>query len=168
MHKRYSIRSRNIKNIIILEVIKMVDISWWIKTTNIDNEEMYIPAEDYYLGTFYPKDIVKIEMQIWNNKSGTTETEEVKSPTFVVYFNNAYNLSLLKNTTITINDIVKTTTEAKIENNKLKVLLCDSLTGTSVNTPNRPNNFASVKIEILTDANAANGLNDIFFDLETI
>ena len=65
-------------------------ITWYIKE---DND--YVQDNDYYLGSYSPNSNLSFDVQVWNNRYGTTKVGDIVDARLAIYFDSTEDNILL-------------------------------------------------------------------------
>jgi len=68
-------------------------ITWLVKASD---ENYFAPTQDKFLGTHTPNDPLEISVQLWNNRLGAKDVEDLKNFTISLRFQNEEDSSLLR------------------------------------------------------------------------
>lgn len=142
----------------------MSNITWLIK----ENSE-YIPQKDYNAGIYSKEEKLKIEMQVWNNRFGITDSDNLVNPVLNFYFDSLEDSVLLEFCKIVIDDfdevslIIK---DQKASARIMKTLSGKANDGNSKDSANR-NNFVNIRFEFDTGKYnlKENDLKNLFFEI---
>lgn len=138
------------------------NITWNIYDVYSEN---YIQENDYYLGSYTPKSIINIKLQVWNNKFGTEEVKSIDNANLIIYFENAEDNMLLNYCTVTVDNIEK---ELNLETTK-GICSLGQLSGKVNNGLSDITNMDNYKEITITFSNLPdnlkNGLKNIFLDI---
>lgn len=99
-------------------------ITWYVR-----EEESFNPKSNHDAGVFTRGDLIEVEFQIWNNRYGEEDVDDLHNATLNFYFNSLEDSSLLKLCKIIVNDIEEI--EPNILGNKASVQLGVNIIGKS-------------------------------------
>lgn len=137
-------------------------ISWYIK-----EDEDYIQDNEYYLGSYSSEEDIIINVQVWNNRYGNSDVENIEEGRLAVYFDTIEDSSLLQYCSVSINNGEYIT--PTIDINRAIVTIGD-LYGNYNNgleDSSNENNFKNLKIKFSKlPTNLKNGLKNLFLDIE--
>jgi hypothetical protein len=66
-------------------------VSWYI----IDRNDVLVPQEEYYAGSYRPGDYVEVSMQVWNNRWGTSDVQTAVGCKGILFFDTIEDSILL-------------------------------------------------------------------------
>lgn len=141
-------------------------ISWYV----YDQDE-YVLDNDFHLGSFNSKSTIKIKIQIWNNRYGSSDVDTIDNASLVVYFDSLEDSALLNYCTLAINDNVneEEILTPEIENNKAYFLI-GKLSGQANDGIIDLETYDNYKNITLTfsdfDYSLKNGLKNLYLDIE--
>lgn len=137
-------------------------ITWYI----YDNSH-YIQEEDYYLGSFNSDSEITIVIQVWNNRYGAIDVENIENARFVFYFDSLEDSKLLEYCTVAVNN-EETFITPEIELNRAIVNIGD-LSGEKndgLETVANQGNYKNVIIKFNVNSKMRNGLKNLYLDIE--
>lgn len=124
--------------------MKSPQLTWFIK-----ENEQFIPKKEHYAGSYSRNETLSLEMQVWNNRWGVEDVEDLDDPMICLYFDTVEDSSLLEFCRIIING----TDEVPliIRNKKATAFINRALSGKANNgddrNPNNQNNFVNITFE---------------------
>lgn len=141
------------------------NITWYAK----QDSNAYQADTEFYAGTYTKEKNLSVDIQIWNNRWGISDVDDIKDAVLNFYFETIEDSALLKNCTISVNNSDQLTTVVK--GTKGSVVLNKTLSGKK-NDGNDDNTLNSENfINITFSFNAPNYIlkeNDIknlYFDI---
>lgn len=136
-------------------------ISWFVI-----EDDTPTPYEEYYAGSYRPDESVEIHMQLWNNRWGQEEAENVTQGRLAVFFDSIEDSYLLGLCSIKIdsNDFVPLT----INSGRGRVAIDRVLSGSSnTGSSNATGNYVNVVLKFgPVTAGIRNSLKNLYIDLE--
>ena len=118
------------------------NITWYTR----QNSDAYQADSEFYAGTYTKEKALAVDMQIWNNRWGVNDVDDIENAVVVFYFETIEDSSLLKNCVITLggNDQLTTT----VKNNRGFVVLNRNIDGKKNNgddaNVDNTNNFVNI------------------------
>lgn len=73
-------------------------ITWYIK-----EEDKYIQDNDYYLGSYSPDSNLSFEVQVWNNRYGSSRVSDISDARLAIYFESMEDGTLLDYCHVSVN-----------------------------------------------------------------
>lgn len=136
-------------------------LSWYVV-----EDSSPVPYEEYYAGSYRPDDTLLITMQVWNNRWGQADVNDISNGNLVVFFDTLEDASLLDLCSVKIdsNDYVPlTVTSGRGRVSLGRVLSGKSNTGSSTST----GNYAVITLQFgPVTSGLRNSLKNLFLDIE--
>ena len=85
------------------------NITWYAR----QNSDAYQADSEFYAGTYTKEKALTVDMQIWNNRWGVNDVDDIENAVIVFYFETIEDSSLLKSCVITLNGNDQLTTTVK-------------------------------------------------------
>ena len=141
-------------------------ITWYVKQSGD-----FLPETNYYAGTYSPGGVVELEIQIWNNRWGTTNADTVFNAVLNMMFDTVEDSAILP--------LCKLSTDVQqlpllIRGQSASAVLGKHLVGAKndgdASNPANEDNFITLKLEVdLSDGRfKANDLKNLYFDLTSL
>lgn len=138
------------------------NISWYIK-----EQETYIQDEEYYLGSFTSNSEISLSVQVWNNRYGSSDIDNIDEARLAIYFDSVEDSSLLKYCTVSVNNGSYITPEVELQR---AIVTIGELSGTfndGLEESTNQTNYRNITIKFSGfPGNLKNGLKNMFLDIE--
>jgi hypothetical protein len=138
-------------------------VEWFV----IESDNSVVPHQEYFAGSYRPSDTVMFNLQVWNNRWGMENVDNVSSSSMIkVFFDHLEDKQLLDFCSIKINDSAYI--PLSIEGDAGYVMLGTTLSGSANDgSVNSMSNYANVVLKFGPITNSMrNGLKNMFVDLE--
>lgn len=123
----------------------MSKISWFIK-----EDDTFSEKREHHAGTYRKDEKVVLEMQVWNNRWGVEDADDVISPVISFRFDSFEDNSLLSLCKVVVNQSVEL--PVTVKGNSAMVVVGDTISGKAndgdENSYENKNNFIDVRLEI--------------------
>ena len=137
-------------------------ITWYI----LDDED-YIQDDEYYLGSFSPDSEIKLKVQVWNNRYGKNNVENIPNARLAIYFDSIEDSLLLNYCTISVNDESFTKIPVMFGNGVVDIGLLSGNSNNGMDIVDNVYNFKNITISFKGfPANLKNGIKNMFLDIE--
>lgn len=137
-------------------------ISW-----HILEDTDYIQDTEYYLGSFNPQSIIKLNVQIWNNRYGQTEVMTLDNARLCIYFETMEDGALLNYCSIGVNNDSPITPTVELNRATLEIGRLSGESNNGISNDKNRTNYKNVSIEFKgLPSNLRNGLKNMFLDIE--
>jgi hypothetical protein len=132
----------------------------------ISESAIYVPYKEYFAGSFRPNEVMEIQMQVWNNKWGQEDVENIANGIVSVYFDCIENSALLCLCTLKIGN--GGFVPFVIEGNKGKLGMNRILYGTANSgSDSAVNNYETITLRIgPISKGIKDELKNLFIDIE--
>lgn len=137
-------------------------ITWYIEE---DND--YIQDDEYYLGSCTPDSEIKIKVQVWNNRYGKDNVENIPNARLAVYFDNIEDSVLLNYCHVAINDSAQKELPIMFGKGIIDLGLLSGSSNNGSDTMDNIYNFKNITISFKDfPPTLKNGLKNMFLDIE--
>ena len=142
-------------------------ISWLSK---INEDSKYSQGNSLYAGTYRPENSVVVDIQLWNNRSGTEDVDDFEDFLLSIKFHHAEDAALLQYCTVLYDGTEEL--EMTIDGNRGEISLPEDIVisgkkNNGVSTEN-PDNY--IQLQFVFDATEAtlkeNDLKSLFFEIQ--
>lgn len=142
--------------------MKSPEITWYIE----NNDEPENITKEYYVGSYNPNSYeVIMNLQIWNNRYGQEDAQDIENPSLAITFSNLEDCKLLEYTKVKIDN--NAYESPNIINNTGKIIINRILSGeANVGESKNSNNCIHVSIKVEINNNMKNGLKNLLIDLQ--
>lgn len=135
------------------------NIMWYIK-----EDSVLTPYEEYYAGSYAPGSTLEFNVQVWNNRFGTSDAGDAYNPRLIMFFDSIENSSLLKYCSVTVDG---SQLSMVTELNKGRVDFGRILSGKANSSGVSKDNYCDIKINIGPIPNGLrNELKNLYIDIE--
>lgn len=73
-------------------------VTWYLK-----QGEEFVPSKNHHAGSFTNNEKIKVDIQVWNNRWGVEDVEDIESPIVNLYFDTLEDSALLRNCKVILN-----------------------------------------------------------------
>lgn len=73
-------------------------ITWYVK-----EDDIFTSKDEFNAGAYSNKKPISVDLQVWNNRWGVNDVEDIESPVLTIYFDSYEDASLLKFCKVYIN-----------------------------------------------------------------
>jgi hypothetical protein len=130
----------------------------------IKEDSVLTPYEEYYAGSYAPGSTVNFEVQIWNNRFGTTDVGDAYNPRVILFFDSIENTVLLNYCTVTVDG---SQLPIVMELDKGRIDIGRNLSGKANSASASKDNFTDVQVKIgPLPSGLRNELKNLFIDIE--
>jgi hypothetical protein len=145
----------------------MSKVSWFIK-----EGDAYSEKREHHAGTFRKDEKIVLNVQVWNNRWGVTNAEDIVSPVISFRFDSFEDNTLLSLCKVTVNQTIEL--PVTIKGNSAMVVVGDTILGKAndgdESSYENQKNFIDVQLEInIKDKDLKeNDLKRMYFELHPL
>ncbi|MGG2085309.1 hypothetical protein [Lysinibacillus pakistanensis] len=145
----------------------MSKISWFIK-----EHDVYFEKKEHHAGTFRKDEKIVITMQVWNNRWGVKDAEDIISPVLSFRFDSFEDNALLGLCKVVVNQSLEL--PVTVKENSAVVVIGETIIGRAndgdENSYENKNNFIDIRLEIdIRDRDLKeNDLKKMYFELHPL
>lgn len=137
-------------------------ITWYIK-----EDDDYIQDNEYYLGSFSPTNEIKVKVQVWNNRYGKNNVENIPNARLALYFDNVEDGILLNYCTVSINDSTPIKVPIMFGKGIVDLGLISGSSNNGSDTMDNTYNFKNIELIFKEfPSSLKNGLKNMYLDIE--
>jgi hypothetical protein len=138
-------------------------ITWFVK----NEEENFIPREEYNAGIYTKGKKLIVEMQVWNNRWGIEDVDDLKNPVINLYFETLEDSVLLNMCKISVDEVENM--PLIITGQKASVFINKDIKGTQNNGDQEESNLNFINIKFEFEAPnyrlKENDLKNLYFEI---
>lgn len=145
----------------------MSKVSWFIK-----EENAYSEKREHHAGTYRKDEKIVLEMQVWNNRWGVKDAEDIISPVISFRFDSFEDNALLSLCKVVINQSLEL--PVTVKGNSAVVVVGDTIAGRAndgdENAYENKDNYIDVRLEIDIKGKdlKENDLKKMYFELHPL
>lgn len=137
-------------------------ISWFVK-----QDESSMQYEDYYAGSFTKADKIKLEIQVWNNRNGLVDAEDINNAYLSIAFEKAEDNIILNFLKANVSDTGFLSPDVSIERAELELGILSGYKNDGIPNIKNKDNYKNVILEFYgLPANLRGGLRNMLFNIE--
>lgn len=138
------------------------NVSWYIK-----EQDTYVQDEEYYLGSFTSNSEISLSVQVWNNRYGSSDVDNIEEARLAIYFDSVEDSSLLKYCTVSVNNSSYVTPEVELQRAIVSIGELNGTFNDGLEESTNQTNYKNITIKFSGfPGNLKNGLKNMFLDIE--
>lgn len=137
-------------------------ISWYIQEDN-----GYIQDDEYYLGSFTSNSNIELNVQVWNNRYGSKNVDNIDNARLSIYFDNIEDSSLLQYCTVSINNESYVSPDIEVNRATLYIGNLSGSLNNGLESSQNNSNYKNINLKFSNlPSNLKNDLKNMFLDIE--
>lgn len=137
-------------------------ISWYVL-----EDDNYMREDEYYLGSYSPDSEIKVNVQVWNNRYGQQNSEDISNARLVVYFDSAEDNAILKYCSIAISNASYIPINTTFNKGVAEIGMLLGTSNNGIDNVDNNENFKNISL-LFKDmpSNLKNGIKNMYLDIE--
>lgn len=137
-------------------------ITWYIL-----EDEDYIQDNEYYLGSFSPDNEIQLKVQVWNNRYGKTNVENIPNARLAIHFESIEDGLLLDYCSVSINGGDSVKVPIMFGKGIVDIGLLSGNSNNGMDITDNVYNYKNIAVTFKDfPKNLKNGIKNMFLDIE--